>query len=358
MTGIAPPTPIQAPLAIGFLGGGMMCQVGHLPFYLADPRCRVAGIAETRPSLVRILSERLGPDRVISDHLAMLRDPSIQAVVICAPRPATGPLTLAAIEAGKHVLAEKPMAHTAAQADRLATAAERARCLYSVGYMKRFDPGIEAAKRSFDRLCADGSLGRLLLARFHNFSNGYAHPMPPHRRPAESRSQRFPEWPLWPDWLPADRRIAYAWFVNAISHDVNLLRLFFPEPVAAVAAECRSEHALAATLRCGEVPIHLAAAKTSAGHWVEGGEFLFERGRLSFALPSPMDSNGVTRVALQAESGVPMPHEPAASAGWAFARQAAGFLAALADGAPMRNPGSDAAADLRLIEDIWRRVPA
>src|SRR5262245_59918394 len=120
------------PIRIGIVGGGMISQIGHLPFYLADPRCEVVRIAESRPSLVEALQAKLGPDRVTPDHLTVLTDRSIDAVIISVPRPATGPLTEAALKAGKHVMTEKPMAHTAAQAKRLVEAGNSSGKIYAV----------------------------------------------------------------------------------------------------------------------------------------------------------------------------------------------------------------------------------
>jgi predicted dehydrogenase len=186
---------MNAPVKIGMLGGGMVNQIGHLPFYLTDKRCEVVCVAESRPSLIAALRGQLGADRVVEDYRAMLADPRVQAVVISVPRATTGPLTLEALEAGKHVMAEKPMAHSAEQARRLVDAARSRGLTYMVGYMKRYDPGIRAAKALFDEVMAEGRLGRLLLARFYDFSNAYAVAPPPHVRPNESRVQRFETWP-------------------------------------------------------------------------------------------------------------------------------------------------------------------
>src|SRR5258706_477349 len=100
---------VDAPIKIGLVGGGMIAQIGHLPFYLNDPRCDVACIAEPRPSLMDALAQQVGAARLVKDHKALLADPDIKAVVISVPRAATGPLTLGALEAGKHVMTEKPM---------------------------------------------------------------------------------------------------------------------------------------------------------------------------------------------------------------------------------------------------------
>ena len=69
---------------------------------------------------------------------------------------------------------------------------------------------------------------------------------------------------------------------------------------------------LSATLMAGDVPVTLEIAKTEAGRWLEGAEFLFEKGRIALEIPSPMDISAVSRVTLddstKAERAVPVEH--------------------------------------------------
>lgn len=336
----------------------MMSQVGHLPFYLADPRCEVVRVAESRPSLIDAIGGQVGRGKVVANHRALLDDERIDAVVISAPRAATGPLTLEALEAGKHVMAEKPMAHTADQARRLSGAAAERGLTYAVGFMKRYDPGVQAAKALLDEVVADGRLGRLLLARFYDFSSNYAHPVPHHTRPAESRTARFETWPLWPDWLPEGFHGVYPWFLNAASHDVNLLRNFFPGAIEIEGAACASDGSVTALLHQDGVAMTLEVAMTAAGRWIEGAEFLFERGRIAAAIPSPMDTGAVTRVTLDDPGSGVSCHNVPAGKGWSFARQAEGFIDALAGGAPPLTNGVEGLADMELMEGIWRKIAA
>lgn len=334
----------------------MMAQVGHLPFYLADSRVEVAAVAESRPSLIAALSERIGRDRIVADHRVLLERSDIEAVVISAPRPATGPLTLAALEAGKHVLAEKPMAHTAAQAKRLADAARVRSAVYAVGFMKRYDPGVVTAKALFADVIQTGRLGKLLLARFFDYSKAYAVAVPPHVRPAESRPERFEVWPLVPEWLPAEHAGAFQWFVNAASHDVNLVQHFFGNAVGVEYAVAPNESAVLAMLRAGEIRVVLEIAKTEAGRWLEGAEFLFEKGRIAISIPSPMATEAVTQVVLDDHARGIRAQQVPTGTGWCFARQAAGFVDALVGIAPPLTSGDDGLAEMNLTEAVWRRI--
>lgn len=346
----------RKPIRLGFLGGGMMAQVGHLPFYLDDKRVEVVAVAEERPSLQRALADRLGQKRVVASHNALLARSDIDAVVICAPRPATGPLTLQALQSGKHVLAEKPMAHTVEQARKLVETARTNKLLYEIGFMKLFDPGVQVAKRQLLQLRNDGTLGRLLSARFFDFSASYAVAPPAHVRPQESREIRYPTWPTHPAWLAEQYRGTYEWFLNAASHDVSLLRCFFPGTVTVIGADSPNDGAISAVLRCDRVALTLEIAKTSAGHWIEGAEFLFERGRLALTIPSPMASDSVGSVTLDDPARGLAGHLLATENGWCFARQAAAFIDTLLGCGNTDAAGEQGLADLMLIENIWRRI--
>jgi len=349
---------IATPVKIGFLGGGMMAQIGHLPFYVRDSRCQVVRICESRPSLVTVLQQEFGPNRLIPDWNELVEDDEIAALVISAPRSATGPLTLAALQAGKHVMAEKPMAHSVDQASRLVEEAVARRLIYSIGFMKRYDPGVQAAKTLLDEMITEGRLGRLLFARFYDFSNAYAVPSPPHVRPIESRSERFPTWPTYPSWLPEQYRTAYAWFLNVASHDVNLLRYFFADSVEVTSACCLGDASVIATMRHGDVSIALEVTKSAVGRWIEGMDFLFERGQVRVVIPSPMATQNVSEVILDDERRQIVGERVRTGKGWSFALQAAGFVDALIGLRPPLTRGEQGLDDMRLIEQIWQRVAA
>ncbi len=344
-------------IKIGIVGGGMVSQIAHLPFYLADQRCEVVAVAESRPSLVRHLHDAVGVNRVVPDHHVLFDDPNISAIVIIAPRPASGSLTLAAIEAGKDVLVEKPLAHTLQQATKLVNKAAEMDKLLGVAFMKRYDPGVQAAKQEVDQLVSSGVLGQMLLARFYDYARDYAHPPPQHKRPEESRTVRFETWPTSPDWLSKTRADDYAWFMNAASHDINLLTYFFP------ANELRLVHAgspiqggLTATFEANRTPVVFELAKSASGEWLQGAEFIFEKGRLLLEIPSPMAVDQVGRVRINENNRAVGVRELPIEKIWSFKCQAHAFVGNLLERQPPLTNGVDAMNDLRLIEDIWHRI--
>lgn len=343
-------------LRIGIVGGGMISQIAHLPFYLADRRCEVWAVAESRPSLVRHLREAIGVGRVVEDPGELYADPAVSAIVIIAPRPATAPLALAALTAGKDVLVEKPMAHTVKQAVRLVDAARAKNRLLGVAFMKRYDAGVQAAKREFEHLLANRALGPLLLARFYDFARNYAHPPPHHKRPEESRVRRFKTWPMAPDWLPPARADDYAWFMNAASHDINLLRFFFPAGLRLIGAASPAPGTLTASFEHGTALVVFELAKSASGEWLQGAEFVFERGRLLLELPSPMAQDRAARVTINENSGAVRTRELDVEPTWSFQRQAQSFVSDLLERRLPLTSGADALEDLRVIEAVWSRI--
>jgi predicted dehydrogenase len=85
----------------------------------------------------------------------------VDIVLVCTPHHALAPAALAAIEAGKHVLVEKPGARTRAELEPLLRAAERRRVTVRVGYNHRFHPAVQQARA----LLREGAVGELITIR-------------------------------------------------------------------------------------------------------------------------------------------------------------------------------------------------
>jgi predicted dehydrogenase len=338
------------PLGLGFVGAGMVGQVAHLANYLDLPGCRVVALAELRPELGRMAASRFGVPRVYETHRELLADSEVQAVVVVTRRPATGPIVLEALEAGRHVLSEKPMAHTVEQATRLVEAAERRDLRYAVGFMKRHDAGAQEAKALFDKLRRSGELGRILLVRVYCYGGEFKCEPGDFVMTDEARPDGLSTWPSAPDWVPAELVPDYAWFLNVFVHDLNILRYLINSEPEVSAVDLSRRNGQLVTFDCGEFPAILEMVEIGALEWQEGVEVLFERGRLTLQLPSPMVRNVPARVELMRAGECQEAQLPRT---WAFRRQAEAFVA---DVAARREPlasGRDSLGDLRLAEAIW-----
>jgi predicted dehydrogenase len=138
-------------LRIGLLGAGLVGQAEHA-FYLWEDRERFDFVAlgDASPAVRASLAARYGLNEVYPD-LSGLLGCGLDALVIAAPDPFHPMLAAAALEAGLHVMCEKPLALTVEGCDEIAAARDRAGCVLQVAYMKRYDP---AYRRALDLLPA------------------------------------------------------------------------------------------------------------------------------------------------------------------------------------------------------------
>lgn len=132
-------------LRVGLVGAGLVGQAEHA-FYLWEDRERFAfvALADASPSVRAALQQRYGLTEVHAE-IAGLLSAGLDAVVIAAPDPFHPELAVAALDAGLHVMCEKPLALTVAGCDRIAAARDRAGRVLQVAYMKRHDPAYQRA---------------------------------------------------------------------------------------------------------------------------------------------------------------------------------------------------------------------
>jgi predicted dehydrogenase len=121
-----------------------------------SPLVRNLSIAETDPGRLQEVAALTNPVTATSDYQEILTNPDVEAVMISAtPETTHYPITKAALEAGKHVLLEKPIALTLEEADELIEIAERKGLKFTIGYSQRFNSKQALVKRSL----TDGTLG-------------------------------------------------------------------------------------------------------------------------------------------------------------------------------------------------------
>jgi predicted dehydrogenase len=345
----------RKPLGVGFVGAGMVGQVAHLANYLDLAGCRVVALAELRPELGRLVMARFGVKKLYKSHHELLADDEVQAVVVVTRPHAHGPIVLDALESGRHVLSEKPMAHTVEQATRLVDAAERRDLCYAVGFMKRHDAGAQQAKAMLDSLRASGELGRIVLVRVYCFGGEFRCGTSDFIMTEEARPEGLLTWPSAPEWIPSESISDYASFLNVFLHDLNILRFLIGADPTLRAVDLTRRNGRLVMLDFGAFPAILEMAEVASPDWQEGVEVLFDRGRLSLQFPSPMLRNVPARVALSRAGEKSESILPRVPWSWAFRRQAEAFVADVAAKRKSLASGLDSVGDLRLAEAIWSR---
>ena len=147
-------------LRCGVIGAGGI-GLDHLISLASCPRAASVAIAESHPQRAKEASERFRISRSYSDYRELLDQPDIDAVVVAVPNHLHAPVAIAALEARKHVLLEKPMATNAKDALKIVEAAKRMKRLLMVAQNFRFNRHTQMARTIIER----GDLGEVYHAR-------------------------------------------------------------------------------------------------------------------------------------------------------------------------------------------------
>ena len=149
-------------LRIGVIGSGGIAQNAHLPGYAAIPdMCEVVALADIDPVAGKTAAEKFNVKNVFEDYRTLLEMDEIDAVSVCTPNYVHMEPAVLALQAGKHVLCEKPIAMNAGEARKMVDAARSAGKKLQVGYNTRFAPSSQILKSYIDA----GELGDIYYAR-------------------------------------------------------------------------------------------------------------------------------------------------------------------------------------------------
>ena len=150
-----------AEVRIGVLGLGAIAQVVHLPILNEMPGVRLMAVCDVDHAKARMIAARFGIPRVPQTDEQVFRSDDLDAIVICTPSHLHHSQSIAALESGKHVLVEKPLALDSDSAARVIAAAESSGRALMVAMNNRYRPDA-AALHPF---ASGGELGEIFLVR-------------------------------------------------------------------------------------------------------------------------------------------------------------------------------------------------
>lgn len=143
-------------LGIAIIGCGGITLQNHLPGLALCPDVQIVALCDWDPATLQRASQQTGVRRVSTNYEEIVRLDEVAAVIIATPNYLHAPIAHAAIAAGKHVLCEKPLAMSHAEARELARAADQAGVRHMTAFTYRFVP----AMRYLTHLVKSGALGR------------------------------------------------------------------------------------------------------------------------------------------------------------------------------------------------------
>jgi myo-inositol 2-dehydrogenase/D-chiro-inositol 1-dehydrogenase len=148
-------------LGLGLIGAGAIGKVHANNIHSSVKGARLAAVADIDQKAATSVA---GGAKVYSDFHEMIRDASVEGIIVCTPPFLKMEITKEAADAGKAVFCEKPISVTLDDADRMEEIVKKGEIEFQVGYQRRFDPSYLKAKHSMET----GELGRLLLLKEHN----------------------------------------------------------------------------------------------------------------------------------------------------------------------------------------------
>ncbi|MGA9160154.1 MAG: Gfo/Idh/MocA family oxidoreductase [Actinomycetota bacterium] len=297
-------------------------------------RCEVVAIASREMGRAESAASALGIERAYGSYDDLLADPEIDAVYNPLPNDLHAPWTIAAAEAGKHVLCEKPLAMNAAEAERMIAACEAAGVLLMEAFMYRLHPTWEAVRE----LVASGRIGELrAIQSWFSYLND---------DPTDIRN------------IPASGGGA---LYDIGCYPVNLSRMLFgAEPMRILGSVTRDPVMGIDVLTSAILDFPAGVASFTCSTRAEPDQRVNvygTSGRISVEIPFNVPPDLPTRVFVTAGGDPPvrpdtevLTFEPADE----YAIQAERFAASVLDGVPVPILPSDAVANLRVIEELFR----
>ncbi len=135
-------------------------QGNRLAKAIKDSGDEVVAVADIDAEKAKVLAEMYGAARY-ENWKAAVNDGKVEAVVICTPNDSHAEIAIAALNANKHVLCEKPIARNSDEATKIVEAAKKSKAKFKSGFNHRYHPGVAQAKKILD----SGVLGKLMFIR-------------------------------------------------------------------------------------------------------------------------------------------------------------------------------------------------
>ena len=151
-------------IKVGIVGAGAIAR-NHIQGVNKHPDAECVAIADPSAERAGALAAEFKLSRTYADARELFRDKGVDAVCLAVPNKHHAPLALAALEAGKHVMLDKPFALNAAEAEQVAAAARGSGKVFTVGMNQRFTMDAQVVKAMVER----GDLGEIYYAKAYWF---------------------------------------------------------------------------------------------------------------------------------------------------------------------------------------------
>lgn len=153
---------------VGVIGCGSIAKNRHFPEYSLHQETDIIAVCDRVQDRANAAAQRYGA-QAYTDYIELLKNKDIDAVSICTPNYLHARMTIAALESGKHVLCEKPMATSLKDAEKMNEAASKSGKILMIGHNQRFVPSHQKAKQIIE----SGEVGKI-----YSFRTAFGHSGP------------------------------------------------------------------------------------------------------------------------------------------------------------------------------------
>ena len=156
-------------MKIGIIGCGTIANNAHIPSYLNNPKAEIKYFCDIKIDRAEDAVKKYNCGIAVADYKEVLADPEVIAVSICTPNKAHSEIAIAALNAGKHVLCEKPAARVYSEALEMQKAQKESGKFLNIGVCNRFNKGVNKIKELVDQ----GELGEIyqVYVSFRDYRN-------------------------------------------------------------------------------------------------------------------------------------------------------------------------------------------
>ena len=232
-------------VGIGIVGAGKIFEQHAIACNSLAGRARLVGIADIDEAHLQKAAGKYSIPLAVANYRVLLDRQDVDVITVCTPPVLHERVVVDALEAGKFVICEKPLAHTLQSADRIIAVAKKHPGKLSTVYQFRYRPEVQRALWLRDH----GRLGKLLFGRFHRFAKFQA-PAKPAKdgKPAKPAKKRSP-W--WGQWQTAGGGVV----MTQLIHEIDIMQHIFGKATEVTATmdtlheAIESEDTCAATVR-------------------------------------------------------------------------------------------------------------
>jgi predicted dehydrogenase len=356
---------------IGIVGCGAAAQVMHLPsLRLLDDLFTVTALADVGPQVAESVGALWNVPARHTDWRAMFAGEDVDAVLVACPNAYHAEVALAALEAGRHVLVEKPMCLTLREADALAAAQHASGRVLQVGYMRRHAPALTEAARlvsalpeiRFARVRDILCLNELLGDQTSRTLRGDGPPAAATARAASDQEVLLRE-ALGDDATPEELHTLF-FLLSLVTHDLSAMRDLIGSPLGVLYAarrDARNDRTgpfITAALDFGRFVCHLEAGFDELPRAECDLKVYGTDGTVRVAYGSSFVRNVPVRLTVESSVGrtgttttdvLPTWEDP-------FVAEWRAFHGAIREGEPVRASAQDARLDLELCLDLTRQI--